>query len=77
MVRSKYIHIFVYVGSLSYFGPSLYVSANAGWLVVIFPVAAVSFLSFYLWPFKKATPAAIGVFSGVLVCLAALQILLS
>ena len=68
---------FTYAVGLSYFGPSLFVSANAGWLIVIFTLTAVSLLSAYLWLFKKAIPAAIGIFCGVLVCLAALQILLS
>ena len=67
----------IYVVSLSYFGASFYVGANAGWLVVIYPLIVVILLGSYLWFLKKVPRAAAGMLCGVLLCLAGLQILLS
>ena len=67
----------VYFFGSSYFGPSFYIGANAGSLCIIYPAIFLSLLGLYLWLYKKAPLAVVGVFAGFILCILILQFILS
>jgi hypothetical protein len=67
----------IYFLGLSYFGPSLWVGANAASLFVLAPIVILAFLGVYFVAFKKRPVVIAGLCTGFLFCVILLQFILA
>jgi hypothetical protein len=72
MIASIVVYSIYFLG-LSYFGPSLWVGANAGSLFVLAPILILAFLGVYFVVCKKRPAVVAGLSVGFLLCVILLQ----